>query len=160
MSVKHDYTKEEIIEIYNRNAKMIYRVCYSYLRNREDTEDAVQETFLRLLQSAERFQDNEHEKAWLIRTSINICKNVLKHWSRKNESIYDHPEIEAPSNSETDETMELIMNLPEKYKSTVYLHYYEGYSSKEIALILKKNDSTIRNYLRKARELLKTVLEE
>lgn len=73
-------TDKEIAEIYKRHSKTVYRICFAYMKNPTDTEDAVQDTFFQLIKSGPAFESEEHEKAWLIRTATNICKNVLRHW--------------------------------------------------------------------------------
>jgi len=148
-------TDKEIEEIYMRHYKTIYRVCFSYMKTTHDTEDAVQDTFIKLIKSGPAFETHEHEKAWLIVTATNICKNLLHHWWRKRENIDDFQEIPSSDTVETDDIFKVVMELPEKYKAIVFLYYYEGYSSVEISNILKKPQSTIRNYLHKARCILK-----
>ena len=153
-------TDNEIEEIYGRHRKTIYRVCYAYMKNPADTEDAVQETFYRLIDKNPRFKNSEHEKAWLIRTAANICKDELKHWRRKNEDIDEHTELQTEDNVEADDILGAVMALSDKYKTVIYLYYYEGYNSAEIADILRKPKSTIRNYLHEARAILKERLGE
>ena len=152
-------TDKEIADIYMRHGKMVYRVCFAYMKNSADTEDAVQETFYKLIRSGPAFENEEHEKAWLIRTAVNTCKNALKHWWRKRENIEDHEEL-AMAVPVADDTLTAVLELPEKYRVVVYMYYYEGYSSVEIAAILKKPQSTIRNYLHEARRLLRERLGE
>ncbi len=149
---------KEMTDLYMRNRNTLYRVCYAYMKNPSDTEDAVMDTFLQLVRKGPAFENDEHEKAWLIRTAANICKNKLHHWWRRKENIDDFYDLSAPV--QTDETFQAVMELPDKYKTVVYLYYYEGYSGKEIAAILKKPASTIRNYLHEARIILKERLGE
>ena len=153
-------TDKEISDIYERQWQTVWRVCFSFLKNRADTEDAVQETFLRLIRYAPELESPEHEKAWLIRTAANVCKNELKHWWRKREDIGDYEERAVTEEPAADETLLAVMELPEKYKTAVYLYYYEGYSGKEIAAMLQKPASTVRNRLRAARALLRERLGE
>ena len=153
-------TDEEIAKIYKRHERTVYRVCFAYMKDHAETEDAVQETFFRLIKKAPAFESEEHEKAWLIRTATNVCKNTLKHWWRKRENIEDHYDLAAQEPAETDDVMTAVTALPEKYKTVVYLYYYEGYSGKEIADILKKPRSTVRNHLHEARAILKERLGE
>ena len=148
-------TDKEIAEIYERHKQTVYRVCFAYMKNPMDTEDAVQETFYRLISKNPVLESAEHEKAWLIRTAANICKDELKHWWRKHEDIDDHPEIEAADTAETDDVLRAVTELPDKYKTVIYLYYYEGYNSAEIAGILRKPKATIRYHLSEARKLLK-----
>lgn len=148
-------TDKEIAEIYSRHVKTVYRVCFAYMKDPADAEDAVQETFFKLIRSGPAFDGEEHEKAWLIRTASNVCKNVLRHWWRRRESIEDCPTLTGSDEPEIDDVFQAVMALPDKYKAVVYLHYYEGYSGAEIAGILKKPQSTIRNHLHEARAILK-----
>ena len=148
-------TDKEIAEMYIRHGRTVYRVCYAFMKNPADTEDAVQDTFFQLIKSGPAFESEEHEKAWLIRTASNICKNALRHWWRRRENIEDFRDLPGSEGIETDEVLQTVMNLPDKYKAVVYLYYYEGYSSVEIAEILKKPQSTVRNCLRDARAILK-----
>ena len=154
-----DATLKAFDEIYERRFSMIYRVCYSYMRNTADTEDMVADVFEKLLRSKVVFNDLEHEKAWLLRTAINRCKDVLKGWWRSRANLNKHENIEAVNPSGENEIMKIILDLPERYKDVIYLYYYEGYSTAEVAQILKKPQSTVRNYMSEARKLLKGVLE-
>lgn len=148
-------TDKEIKEIYERHRQTVYRVCFAYMKNSEDAADAVQETFIRLIRKAPAFENTEHEKAWLIRTASNICKDELKHWWRKHDDLDNYKETESTEKTEIDDVIMAVMDLPNKYKTVVYLYYYEGYTSVEIADILGKPKSTIRNYLHEARKILK-----
>lgn len=131
-----------------------------YLKNIQDTEDAVQSTFIKFLQYKGTFKNQEHIKAWLIVTASNNCKNFLKHWWRKNINIDSLQEKFITFNEENKYIFEKIMNLPQKYKLIIYLYYYEGYKLKEIAEKLKMNDSTVRSYLRRGRNLLRNIIKE
>ena len=126
-------TDKEIAEIYNRHGKTIYRVCFAYMKNPADTEDAVQDTFFHLIKAGPAFESEEHEKAWLIRTASNICKNTLRHWWRRRENIEDFYDLQSSEEVKTDDVFQAVMDLPDKYKTVVYLYYYEGYSGVEIA---------------------------
>ena len=152
-------TNNEITEIYDRHSHMVYRICFAYMKNTADTEDAVQNTFCNLIKSGAVFESTEHEKAWLIRTASNVCKNALRHWWRKRENLDDFENLRSNTTFEIDETFTQVMKLPRKYKSVVYLYYYEGYDSTEIAKILQKPQSTIRYYLSNARKLLCEILD-
>lgn len=151
-------TDKEIAEIYERHKRTLYRVCFAYMKNPADTEDIVQDTFFQLIKKATAFESEEHEKAWLIRTATNLCKNRLRHWWRKNENLGDYENHKGNSNIEIDEVIGAVMALPDKYKTTVYLYYYEGYDSIEISKALNKPQSTIRNHLHEARKLLRDKL--
>jgi RNA polymerase sigma-70 factor (ECF subfamily) len=151
-------TDEEIADIYARRGKTVYKVCFAYMKNAADTEDAVQETFCRLIKYGTAFESGEHEKAWLIRTATNVCKNSLRHWFWKHEDLADYENVRGAGNVETDGTLDAVLGLPDKYKTVVYLYYYEGYTTPDISSILGKPQSTIRNYLHEARGILKEKL--
>lgn len=152
-------TNEELLQIYNRHVDTVYRICFMYMKNQSDTEDMVQNTFIRLMKNNKVFQSEEHEKAWLIRTASNLCKDHFRHWWSKTVSINQVPDVEVEQSFTTDSVMEKVMSLPSKYKTAIYLYYYEGYSTVEIAEILRKDPSTIRGYLHKGRKLLKMEME-
>lgn len=156
--VQETYQEMEFSQVYELYADDIYRLCFSFMQNHMDAEDAVQETFLKYYDCEKSFDSKEHLKAWLIVTASNHCKNILKQWWRKRQHLEDYQDIVGRESQMVDEMMELVMKLPEKYKTAVYLYYYEGYDSREIAKLLHKPDSTIRTYLQKAKKLLKKQL--
>lgn len=157
MDFSRSYSDEEFIEIYERNVDNVYQVCFMYLKNKADTEDAVQNTFLKLYKKFVRFNDLNHEKAWLIVTASNICKNNLKYWFKKQVSFID---VEEKHYDKYDDTLKLILNMPDKYKLVLYMYYYMGYKSSEIAIILKLNESTVRSHLKRGRNILKGIIKE
>lgn len=152
-------TDKEVSEIYNRHVKTVYRVCFMFMKNSHDTEDMVQNAFIRLMRDATVFESDEHEKAWLIRTATNLCKDSFKHWWSKTVGLDKTEDIASEDNIVIDETLSKVLALPYKYKTVTYLFYYEGYSTVEIAKILGKNGSTIRGYLHTGRKLLKIKME-
>lgn len=151
-------TNEEVEAVYARNIDTVYRVCFSFMKNSWDTEDAVQTTFVRLLQSDKTFNDFEHEKAWFIVTASNICKDQLKFWWRRNIPLNENT-ISSHKDFEIDETFEVILSLPNKYKTPIYLYYYEGYNGQEIADLLNISAATIRSQLRRGRAMLQKKIE-
>lgn len=152
--------EQEFTAVYEMYVDDIYRLCFSFMKNHMDAEDAVQETFLKYYYSEKYFNTEQHLKAWLIVTASNYCKDLLKQAFRKQKNLDDFREIAGEDEQHIDEMMEMVMNLPEKYKTIVYLYYYEGYNSREIARLLHKPDSTIRTYLQKARKILKQEISE
>jgi len=147
----------QFLQVYNRQVDTVYRVCYSFMKNPADTEDMVQETFLRLLSTKKTFENERHEKAWLIVTASNLCKDTLKKWWRKNENIDDFLNIPAQQPQE-DGVLEIILQLPEDYKEAVYMYYYEGYTTVEIARHLGCPESTVRSRLLRAKRKLETMM--
>ena len=151
-------TDKEITDIYMRHVKTVYRVCFAYMKNKSDTEDAVEETFYRMIRKGPQFENEEHEKAWLIRVATNICKNTFRSRWRKRESLESFENSQGVDNVEIDEIFSAVLSMPDKYKTVVYLYYYEGYNSREISEMLGKPKSTIRNYLHEARNSLREKL--
>jgi RNA polymerase sigma-70 factor (ECF subfamily) len=148
--------EKPILNIIDRHSNMIYRICFVYLKNKYDAEDAFQEIIIKIMERAPHFQSDEHEKAWIIKVSCNHCKTILKSNASKvhislNEDIGEQYEF-------LDNTLEHILKLPLHYRNVLYLYYYEGYTTKEIASLLKRRDATIRTWLKRARETLKKVI--
>lgn len=154
-----DYSSESIRELYLRNYDTLYRVSFMYLKNVHDSEDAVHNTFLKAIETGKRFESEKHEKAWLIRVASNICKNMLKAASRKNEPLSDNIPDSSIS-SDAKELLYALSGLPDSFKIPVYLFYYDGYSSDEIGHMLHITPSAVRSRLQKARELLRNVLDD
>ncbi|MBB6673421.1 RNA polymerase sigma factor [Cohnella nanjingensis] len=147
-------------DIYKRNVEMIYRICFMYLKNSTDSEDAVQSIFLKLLKSNTSFADPEHEKAWLIVTTRNYCKDLLKSWwrTRKVELTRLPEAVWRDDGDRSREVLDQLLALPDKYKIVLYLYYFEEYSVREIANMLIRKESTIQSQLAKGRTLMKLSL--
>ena len=144
---------------YLRHFKAIYRVCYAFMKNAQDAEDCVEDTFVKAMSCDLDFENERHERSWLTTTAMNICKDKLKHWWRQKVTpIDDAAEVTVAQPEDHREVTEAVMALPIKYKEVVWLHYYEGYQTDEIALMLKRSPSTVRGQLRDARAKLKLTL--
>ena len=139
--------------------KSVYRLCYSYLGSAADAEDATQATFMKLVDKPRTFKDHEHEKAWLLACAANICKDELKSARRKRAGDMPADVVDPQSHAEPSNVLDAVLALPEQYKDCVYLHYYEGYKTNEIASMTNTPPSTIRNRLSEARKLLKASLD-
>lgn len=130
----------------------VYRVAVHNTANTADAEDVTQTVFVKLLESDKVFRGTEHLKAWLIRVTINQCRDEL----RKNSKIVlcDSP---LPKNAaeEGNSVLEAVKTLPENYRNAVYLHYYEGYTAKEIGKILDAKPNTVLSWLSRGRAILK-----
>lgn len=149
----------DIEGIYRRHVKTVYRLCYSFLGSAADAEDATQSVFMKLVASPREFEGEEHEKAWLIVCASNHCRDVLKSAARTRVVTLDSETMREPSTEDhVDEVLDCVLRLPDIYKDVVYLHYYEGYRTDEIAKITGAPPSTVRNRLRDARRLLKEAL--
>ena len=149
----------DVADVFNRHAKTVYRLCYSYLASQHDAEDATQAVFMKLVDKPREFDSPQHEKAWLLAVAANYCKDVLKSAQRKRAAEMPADVEDARARVGSNDVLEAVMALPDLYKDCVYLHYYEGYKTDEIAAMTNTPPSTVRNRLRDARALLKTALE-
>ena len=152
-------SKEWILERYDLYKTMLFRIAFSYLGNRHDCEDILQEAFIRLCYKAPEFPSEEDEKRWLIRVTINLCKSQIRSfWNRNRQSI-EELEILAPD-QEDKELLQEILRLPKNYKIVIYLHYIEGYKLAEIARILQVSESAVKMRLKRGRDQLRLEMEE
>lgn len=150
-------TDEYIKHIVMRYSQSLLRIAFTRLKSTTEAEDVVQEVFLKLINKRPHFRDEEHEKAWLIRTTINASCDVLKSSFRK--SIPLEEDIKALPD-EHSQLLFAVQSLPEKYSTVLHLYYYEGYNIKEIARILKLPAATVGTRLSRARAQLKLILEK
>ena len=141
---------------YDAYGAMVYRMAMVYLGQRADAEDVTQEVFLKLLSRAPVFADGEHEKRWLLRVTVNQCRDQLRSPWRKVSGLEENFPLNSP---EDFGIADAVVRLPEKYKAPIHLHYYEGYSVAEVARILKLGESAVKMRLKRGRELLKLELE-
>lgn len=150
-------TKSEIQHILQTYGDMLYRTAYLLLGNPDDVEDTLQEVLLRYMEKAPAFQSQEHEKAWLLKVTSNCCKDCLRF--RKRHSYIELEQLQEylPAPKEQQLLQELY-TLPAKWKTVLILHYFEGYSVKEIAKITGLSESAAKKRLQRARETLKLEL--
>ena len=153
------YGAEKYIHyLIEKYSDMLIRIIYSYMKNLSDAEDITQEVFIKILEKQPSFETEEHEKAWLIRSSINLSKDKLKSSYFKNTTSLEDDFAEVTK--EDNFVIQAILNLPLKYRSIVLLYYYEGYSISEISNILSLKESTVGSQLSRARKKLKSILKE
>lgn len=147
---------EYIEEIIRKYSSSMLKTAFSLLKSTDDAEDAVQEAFLKLITKAPEFENDEHRKAWLLRVTVNISKNMLKSARRKNLSLTE----EIPYSEKSDDVLPYVLSLDEKYRVVIHLYYYENYSIKEIAEILSLPAATVGTRLSRARKMLEKSLKE
>lgn len=147
---------EYIEETIKKYSGSMLKAAFSLLKSTADAEDAVQDAFLIFITKAPDFKSEEHRKAWLLRVTINISKNMLKAGWRNNEPVDE----EIPYSDKAYEVLPFVLSLEEKYRIIIHLYYYEGYSIKEIAGILKLPAATVGTRLSRGRKLLKNSMEE
>lgn len=152
-------SEHEINRVVDTYSDMIKRICFCHLKNQMDTEDVFQNVFLKYLLYDGDFEDEEHEKAWLIRVTMNACKDHLKSLFRHQTVPLEYLMEEAVHiEPEYHEILEAVLSLPLKYRNPVYLHYYEGYTAVEIAKILGSKENTVYSLLSRGRAMLKKKL--
>jgi RNA polymerase sigma-70 factor (ECF subfamily) len=145
---------ERAIEEYS---DMVYRIALTRTKTLENAEDIFQEVFLKYGEKSPKFKNKEHEKAWLIRVTINLTKNFYNSsWNKRVVNLDENLEFES---KEETEVFSVVCNLPQNYRTVIYLMYYEGYKVKEIAKIMKKQEGTIKTWAFRARKVLKENLK-
>lgn len=147
--------REEYKIIVEQYSDMVTRVAIMNVKNIDDAKDCYQDVFMKLYCCNKKFDSPEHIKAWLIRVTINECKDYQKQFWKRN---IDIDEVIVGKQDEKLVILPLVMKLTSKYRNVLYLYYYEGYSTNEIAKILKKNCNTVKSYLIRGRKLLKKKL--
>ncbi len=137
----------------------ILRLAYSYVHNMSDAEDLLQDTLITYLDSAPNFENEAHEKAWLLKVTANLSKNKIA-YNRIRDTGELNEELIDEQREDLSFVWDAVKNLPDKYREAVHLFYYEGYSTAEISKILGRKESTIRSDLRRARAELRMILRE
>ena len=152
-----EFQAKRLVNLY---ADMILRISYQYLKQTCDAEDICQTVFLKYISANMAFDSVEHEKAWIIRTTINACKDHLKSaWFRRTAALDDAAQIAAPEVPDT-WLLDAMKGLPEKYRICLYLYYYEEYSAREIADVMGVSESAVGQYLTRGRRKLRTIITD
>ena len=153
-------TEQAFTAAAERHLDMVYRIALNCLRVPADAEDAAQTVLLRLWQSGTEFVGGEHLRYWLVRVTVNVCRDMARSpWRRRTVSLeaWREPVFQDPEHREL---YEAVMALPAKYRLPLYLYYYEGYAAAEVAELLGLNPSTVQTRLARARERLRIQLTE
>ena len=158
-------TKERLEQIFRDYYQLIYRVAFSQVKNHADAEDITQEVFLKIIRHDMRYQSMEHERAWIVRVTINLCRDLLKSkWHKTSVSMEEVSEAQRGSCENfteiQDDMMWAVLQLPEKYRNCLYLFYYEDYSIKEIAQSMEMPENTVKTNLKRCRQAMKEFLEK
>lgn len=146
-------TFEQIVDEYS---DMVTRICIVKLKNYTNAQDCYQNVFVKLYKKNPCFENREHLKRWLIKVTVRECINFSRQFWYKKVVCVD--EIIARANEEEKGVMEEVLNLPDKYRDVVYLHYYEGYKISELSAMLNRKEGTIKAQLSRGRDLLRNVL--
>ena len=153
----NEFQARRLVNLY---ADMILRISYQYLKQTCDAEDICQTVFLKYLTADMTFDSPEHEKAWIIRTAINACKDHVKSaFFRRTVALEDAAQIAAPEVPDT-WLLDAMKGLPEKQRVTLYLYYYEDYTSREISEVMGVSESAVNQYLARGRRKLRCIITE
>ena len=157
-------TKERLEQIFRDYYQLIYRVAFSQVKNHADAEDITQEVFLKIIRHDMRYQSMEHERAWIVRVTINLCRDLLKSkWHKTSVSMEEVSEAQRGSCENfteiQDDMMWAVLQLPEKYRNCLYLFYYEDLKISEISKILNVTQSTVKSRLARGRKQLREIIE-
>ncbi|WP_242953557.1 RNA polymerase sigma factor [Clostridium merdae] len=157
--LRSEQIDEQAVRLMDSYANSVLRLAYSYLHNMSDAEDVLQETLIQFLRAQPKLESVNHEKAWLLRVTINLSKNKLTYnKKRKTDELSDT--LAAAETEDLAFVWDAVKPLPQKYGEVVHLYYHEGYTTAQIALLLSKNEATVRSQLQRARAKLKKVLRE
>lgn len=147
--------------IYQKYADRLFSIAYTVCQNREDAEDAMQDTLIRYDGIRKEFESEEHVKAWLIRVAVNRAKDIRAAFWRRNQVDYEDYLAQLPFEEPSDSRLfQAVMGLDEKYRIVIHMYYYEDYDVREIADILKCPSGTVKSRLSRGRALLKETLKE
>lgn len=153
----YSFASDEYIEqTVKKYSPSMLRAAYALLKSTADAEDAVQDAFLAFMTKAPMFKSEEHKKAWLLRVTVNISKNMLKAGWRNNLPVTE----EISFHDKSDDVLPYVLDLEEKYRIVIHLYYYESYSLKEISQILKLPLATVGTRLSRGRKILENQLKE
>ena len=153
--------QQEFETAYDLYADMLYRLAFSYMKNKEDAEDIVQEVFTKYFCGMHLPMNREQEKAWFLRVTINQCHDAIrKKGYRMHASLDEVEEVVAEEGQNVEDLYSALQKLSEKYKGVVILHYLEGYSVDEVAKIMHLSPSAVKMRLKRGREFLKGELEK
>lgn len=153
-------TNEQFTRYAERYINTVFRVAFHYTKSSADAEDVTQNVFLKLLRQDKVFESDEYVRNWLIRVTLNECKNLVRTRWWRHESYEDYAASLTFEKTAHSDLFYAVMELPKRYRIPIYLYYYEEYSTQEIADILKVPKSTVCTQLKRGRELLKKSLTE
>lgn len=145
---------ESIDEIIEKYGDMVTRICIMNLRNSEDAKDCFQDVFIKLYHH-DTFESQEYLKAWLIRVTMNTCKDYQRKFYKP---IINIDEVILSNPQEELILLPVLLTMKDKYKNILYLHYYEGYKVQEISNILHIKENTVKSRLKRGREILRIKL--
>lgn len=160
--MKTTRTMAEFRELYNRQIQRVYKLALLILGNSMDAEDVTQTVFLKAWEKSPGFNDENHETAWFLTITRNQCRDLQKSFYRKHRASMDEtPEQPVYLQSDVDNDIwQALQSLDDKYRIVLYLYYYEGYTVKDMAMLLGRRESTLQTQLSTGRKKLREILEK
>ncbi len=152
--------KQAFESAYTAHSPLVFRVALSHLKNREDAEDVLHDVFIKFMEKMQYLSDEEHQRAWLVRVTVNACRDALRKRSyREHLSLDEISEQTSPEQTEKPAVFYALEALPEQDRTVILLHDLEGYPIKEVASMLGIGLSAAKMRLSRARERLKKQME-
>ncbi len=158
----YELTEEMFNKKYDKYSALIYRLAFQYTLNKATAEDITQDVFIKLFVNNKRFANDEHEKAWIIRVTINHCKNILQSKNNSHLQLLDTEHIDEHFENRSIEKIDIqqsIKDLSQNERTIILLYYYEDLTTKQISKYLKMNENTVKSHLKRAKIKLKNNLE-
>ncbi len=153
-------SEQEVTRAVEQYSDMVLRLCLVHLKNTTDAEDILQTVFLKYALNDKLFESPEHERFWIIRVTLNSCRDLLRSFSRSRTVPWEEVSLYVPDMTSSQYTvLEAVWSLPKHYREVIYLHYYEGYTASEIGKIQRKNPNTVYTHLSRAKKLLRGMLK-
>ena len=153
-------SEQEVNRALDEYADTVQRICFTHLKNEFETEDIFQEVFIKYMMYKGTFESKEHEKAWIIRVTINSCKDLIKNFFRGTTVPIDTiTNLCVGEKADYSDVWQTVLELPVKYRDVIYLHYYEQYSVPEISSILSMKENTVYSILSRGRSRLEERLK-
>lgn len=151
----------DIDKIVANYSELVYQLAYAQMRNKNDADDIYQEVFLRYIRKKPVLKNEEHEKAWFIRVTINCCRNLWSTAFRRHTRPLEYAQTESHSEEAAaeEELKDLLDRLPKAYRVVIHLFYYEDMSTAQISALLGQKETTVRVKLTRARRMLKDLME-
>lgn len=156
----YELTEEMFNKKYDKYSALIYRLAFQYTLNKATAEDITQDVFIKLFVNNKRFANDEHEKAWIIRVTINHCKNILKSKNNNHLQLLDTEHIDEHFENRSIEKIDIqqsIKDLSQNERTIILLYYYEDLTTKQISKYLKMNENTVKSHLKRAKIKLKII---
>ncbi len=152
-------SEEQLTKAIDEYADVVRKICFVQCKSEADVDDIFQTVFIKYYQSDQEFESKNHEKAWFIRVTVNACHDFFRSWFKQKAVLTDDfSQFSIDQKSDEGELLVYLRKLKPKWRDAIYLHYYEGYTLKEIGEILKTNENTISTWIRRGREKLKEMI--